>query len=231
MQLIAPCLLPPPLCHHHAGSAPHSAVADLVLVSRHSRTMKSVLFTLLLLVVIRCAVAAEPAFDCVIASDRATYTVDEVPNITFRITNKSAKSVVLVGSLDGSTDGRRSPNCLFEILDAAGKLVTLPVFGCGNMNILKATDFVTVAAGDTFNPFGKGFFPPVQFYRFPVTQPGDYTFRFSYSTSDRVEDYFGDERMSGQKIAAPEIQRLFERVPKLDLKSNELKLKFTPKLK
>jgi len=193
--------------------------------------MKSIVPTLLLSVVIHCAVAADTAFDCVIASDRTTYSVGEVPNITFRITNKSPKSVVLVGSLDGSTGGGRSPKCRFEILDAAGKLVTLPVFGCGNMNVLKTTDFVTVPAGDTFNPFGNGFFPPVQFYRFPVTQPGDYTFRFSYSTSDRVEDYFGDERMSGQKIAAPEIQRLFERVPKLDLKSNELKLKFTSKPK
>jgi hypothetical protein len=181
--------------------------------------------------VICCAVAAESAFDCVIASERTAYAVGEVPNITVRITNRTAKSVVLVGSLDGSTAGRRSPKCRFEIFDAAGKLVTLPVFGCGNMNILRTTDFVTVPAGDTFNPFGKGFFPPVQFYRIPVTKPGDYIFRFSYSTSDRVEDYFGDERMSGQKIAAPEIQRLFERVPKLDLKSNELKLKFTARPK
>lgn len=192
--------------------------------------MKSVVLTFLFSAVIHSALAAEGAFDCVITSDRTTYAVGEVPSITFRITNKSTKEVVLVGSLDGSTTERRFPKCRFEILDAAGKPVTLPLaLGCGNMNVLKTTDFVVVPAGGTFNPFGEGFFPPHQFYRFPVTVPGDYTLRFSYSTSDRVQDYFGDERMSGQTTPAPEIQRLFERVPKLDLKSNELKLTFISK--
>ena len=191
--------------------------------------MKSIVCTFLFSFVLHRAVAADAAFDCVIASDRTTYAVGEVPNITFRITNKSTKEVLLVGSLDGSTTNRRFPKCQFEILDAAGKPVTLPLALCGNMNVLKTTDFVAVPAGGTFNPFGKGFFPPHQFYRFPVTVPGDYTLRFSYSTSERVQDYFGDDR--GQPNAAPEIQRLFERVPKLDLKSNELKLTFTAKPK
>lgn len=193
--------------------------------------MKSFVLTFLFSVVIHCSLASDAAFDCIIASERTTYSVGEVPNITFRITNKSTKEVVLVGSLDGSTTDRRFPKCRFEILDSAGKPVTLPLALCGNMNVLRTTDFVVVPAGGTFNPFGKGFFGPVQFYRFPITVPGDYTLRFSYSTSDRVQDYFGDERMSGQTTAAPEIQRLFERVPKLDLKSNELKLTFTAKPK
>jgi hypothetical protein len=193
--------------------------------------MKSVVLTFLLSIVLHWAVAADTAFDCVIAADRTTYAVGEVPNITFRITNKSTKGVLLVGSLDGSTTNRRFPKCQFEILDAAGTPVNLPLVGCVNMNPLKTTDFVAVPAGATFNPFGKDFFGPYQFVRFPVTVPGDYTLRFSYSTSDRIQDYFGDERMSGKTTAAQEIQRLFERVPKLDLKSNELKLTFTAKSK
>jgi len=37
--------------------------------------------------------------------------------------------------------------------------------------------------------------------------------------------------MMGRTNATPEIQSLFERVPKLELKSNELKLTFTAKPK
>jgi hypothetical protein len=99
---------------------------------------------------------------------------------------------------------------------------------------LRKTDFVVVPDGETFNPFGKGFFPPLQLERLAVTTPGVYTFRFSYATSDRVEDYLGDARppagLSGiYDPVTPEIRRLFERVPKLELKSNELKLRFTAK--
>jgi hypothetical protein len=193
--------------------------------------MKSIALTFLFSVVIHCAVAADAAFDCMIASDRTSYSVGEIPNITFRITNKTTKEVVLVGSLDGSTTDRRFPKCRFEILDASGKVVTLPLSLCGNMNVLRTNDFVIVPAGGTFNPFGTDFFPPYQLYQFPVTVPGDYTLRFSYTTSDRLQDYFGDERMMGRTNSTPEIQSLFKRVPKLELKSNELKLTFTAKPK
>lgn len=193
--------------------------------------MKTIIFALLVSAVTLCAVAADADFECTITTDRTTYAVGEVPNISFRITNKTAKEIVLVGSLDGSDVGWRFPKCRLEILDAAGKPVSAQIARCGNMNVLKTTDFVAVPAGNSFNPFGNGFFRLSQLGQFPVTVPGDYTLRFHYSTSDRVHDYFGDERMSGQKIASAEINRLFERVPKLDLKSNELKLKFTPKPK
>lgn len=193
--------------------------------------MKTIISTLLVSAVAFVAMAADSAFDCIITSDRATYTVGEIPIISVSITNKSTAEVILVGSLDGSDVGWRSPTCQLEILDAAGKPVTSQMGRCGNMNILRTADFVAVPAGGTFNPFGAGFFAPHQFYQFPVTKPGDYTLRFYYSTSDRIQDYFGDERMMGRTNASPDIQRLFKRVPKLELKSNELKLKFTPKAK
>lgn len=177
------------------------------------------------------AVAADSAFDCIITSDRTTYSVGEVPIFSVSIRNKSSKEVILVGSLDGSDVGWRFPKCRLEILDAAGKPVTAPMARCGNMNVLRAADFVAVPAGGTFNPFSTGFFAPYQFYQFPVTAPGDYTVRFYYSTSDRIQDYYGDERRIGRTNAPLEIQHLFKRVPKVELKSNELKLKFTPKPK
>jgi len=193
--------------------------------------MTKIFITLLVSAVTFAAVGADSAFICIIASDRTNYAVGDVPTITVSITNRSAKEVILVGSLDGSNDGWRFPKCRLEILDAVGKPVTAPMARCGHMNVLRTADFVAVAAGGTFNPYGGGFFAPYQFHQFPVTTPGDYTLRFYYSTSDRVQDYFGDERMMGRTNATPEIQRLFKRVPKLELKSNELKLKFTPKAK
>lgn len=192
--------------------------------------MKTTVLIFLIAAVTLCAAAADSAFELVVTADRATYEVGEVPNITFRITNKTAKEVVLVGYLDGSRDGRRFPKFLFEILDAAGKPITIDRTICKFMNDLNATDFVVVPAGDAFEPLGKGFSRLSGFHPFQITTPGDYTLRFSYSTSDRVQDYFGLVQRR-QPDASPEIQRLFERVPKLDLKSNELKLKFTAKPK
>jgi len=201
-----------------------------LIISRFSRSMKTVFLTFLIAKFTLRVVAADSEFECVITADRTTYSVGEVPKVTFRIHNKTDKEVVLVGSLDGSDVGWRFPKCRLEILDAAGKPVTTPVARCGNMNPLRTTHFVVVPAGNAFDPFGKGFFGPMQLqgHIFPITTPGDYTLRFYYTTTtDRVEDYFGDERALIK--ASPEIQHLFERVPKLDLKSNELKLKFIPK--
>lgn len=186
--------------------------------------MKSSVVTLILSVVTFSAIAADSAFDCIITSDRNTYKVGEVPRISVSIINKSTKDVVLVSSLDGSARDRRFPKCRFEVLDASGKPVTLQIFGCGNLNPLETKDFVAVQAG-------QAFYPGATFDPFPVTTAGNYTIRFCYSTSDHIEDYFGSERDGLHHKASPEIQRLFEHVPKLDLKSNELKLKFTPKSK
>ena len=193
--------------------------------------MKTVILMLLTSVMIPCAIAADSRFDCVVSADRTNYSVGELPSITVRIRNKTDKDAILVGSLDGSTEGWRFPKCRIEILDAAGKPVTAAMARCGNMNALRTNDFVLVRAGDSFYPFGKGFFPPPQFYQFPIPGPGDYTVRFHYATSERVQDYFGDERRSGNSQASPEIQRLVTQVPKVELKSNPLKLHFKAKPK
>lgn len=194
--------------------------------------MKLIVLTILVSVVVNCVAVADAPFDCIIASDRTNYSVGEIPKITFRIINKSKNDVVLVGSLDGSDSDRRFPKCRFEIFGKPGTI--LPAGMCAYMNPLRTNDFVLVRSGETFDPFSEGFFPPWQLTRFPVTEPGDYTLRFTYITSDRIQDYFGKERMEAEitgkgHLVAPEIQQLFKLVPKLDLKSNKLKLRFTNK--
>jgi hypothetical protein len=179
-----------------------------------------------------CAMAQQGSgLECVITSGRTTYEVGDIPELTFRIINRSTKEVMLVGSLDGSGEGMRYPHCRVEINDKAGEPVTARYGRCGNMNSLRVADFVIVPPGQAFDPFGEGFFPPALLSPgyFPVKDPGLYSVRFHYSTSDRVQDYFGDERMEGLQSAPLEIQLLFERVPKVDLVSNELELTFLPK--
>ena len=176
-------------------------------------------------------IAADTPFICSISAEKATITQGELPRVKVSITNKSGKDVHLVGSLDGSDVGWRFPKCGFELLDTAGKPVPQkqPMGRCGNMNKLKTTDFVKVAAGAEFNPFGQGFFGSWQLYRFKQLPPGTYIFRFYYQTSTKgVQDYFGDERMMGQKTVAPEIQKLFEAVSLIDIKSNDLQITVQP---
>ena len=145
--------------------------------------------------------------------------------------------------LDGSTAGWRFPKCRFEITDAAGKPVERRrTTICGNMNMLRVENFVRVPAREVFSPFGEGFFSwlpyPVDFLDFGVRQePGTYTVRYYYSTSgDKVSDYFGDERiaaaLSGKEFSVePEIQRRFDQVPHVELRSKELKITFRPESK
>jgi hypothetical protein len=185
------------------------------------------ILSLFLLAVGLGTAAAEPDFTCAITSSRTTYEVGEVPDLAFRVINHSADDVVLVGSLDGS-DGRRYPRCVLEIVDAAGQSMIGPYVVCGNMNPLTASDFRLVPAGTAFDPFGEGFFSSPALAWLLIKEPGDYTFRFHYATSGRIQDYFGDEGRDQRYAGTREIRRLFERVPKMDLVS-ELKLTFTPK--
>jgi hypothetical protein len=172
------------------------------------------------------ASAVDSKFTCAISSDKATITQGEIPRVKVAITNKSGVDVFLVGSLDGSDVGWRYPKCGFEVLDSAGKpFPEKPMARCGNMNMLKTSDFVKVDAGGIFNPVGEGFFGSSQLFHFRSFPPGTYILRFFYRTSAKgVQEYFGDERMSGKKGAAPEIQKLYERVPQIDVKSNELRV-------
>lgn len=177
-------------------------------------------------------IAADAPFTCTISAEKVSIVQGTVPRVNVAITNKSGKDVYLVGSLDGSEVGWRFPKCGFELLDAAGKPVPQkrPMSRCGNMNALKTTDFAKVAEGAEFNPTGKGFFGSSQLYRFRQLPPGTYILRFYYQTSTKsAEDYSGDLQRSRLKPVSPEIQELFEAVPLIDIKSNDLQITVQPK--
>ena len=91
------------------------------------------------------------------------------------------------------------------------------------MNLLGEKDFVTVAPGTEFDPC-NGIKHPYQYENFPPTNGGTYTFRYLYSTNTKlVDDYYG---VGVSEINPKKAKRLFERVPKLELMSNEVKLVF-----
>jgi hypothetical protein len=141
-----------------------------------------------------------------------------------RIRNSSSSEVYLVGSLDGSDMGWRYPKCGFEVFGPDGSPVVHEGALCDVTNGIGVVDFVKVPAEGSFDPLTEGFFIPYQLIRFPAETPGIYTVRFYYSTAtDDIQDYQGGQR--GRR-PSQEVQRLFERVPKLDLESNDLKLTF-----
>jgi hypothetical protein len=175
--------------------------------------------------------AADAPFTCVIASSRTTYTAGEMPKISVRITNHTSKEVYLIGSLDGCTSKSRFPGCDFELLDATGLpiLKAKPGVGCGNTNPLKQTDFVKVAPGKDFDPYGEGFFPSLVIERLGNLSPGTYILRFHYFTTAELVNFFGDERMKSPPATTPEIEKLFELVPQIELTSNDLQITIQPK--
>ncbi|WP_050028846.1 hypothetical protein [Verrucomicrobium sp. BvORR034] len=177
------------------------------------------------------ASAAESWFTCTIAAESVTIREGEVPWIKVRIGNHLGRDVVLVGSLDGSSYGMRYPKCGFELKDPVGKPLKLsPDSRCGNMNELRAEDFVTVPTGRDFDPYGPGFFGAWQIHQFSQLPPGTYIVRFYYQTSTKgMQQYFGDEQMSAEPKVSPAIQQLYEKVPGLNLRSNELKITVTAK--
>jgi hypothetical protein len=170
---------------------------------------------------------------CHIELEKPVIEQGTLPPVTVSIINETDKPIVLLGSLDGSDVGWRYPKCGFELFDENKKPLSLGGIGrCGNMNPLRAEDFVQVGSGNRFNPYGKGFFSSHHLWQISNYRPGTYYLRFYYQTRGTgVKDFFGDERMMKNPRAPANIQALAKQVPHLDLKSNFIKLTITKSTK
>jgi hypothetical protein len=130
--------------------------------------------------------AAETEIGCIIRGE-PTCKVGEAPKITVGLTNQSSREVYLVGSLDASDCKWRYPHCYFEVIGPTGAPSVRGIGRCGNMNTLRAKDFVKVPSGGTFDPYqnvdGYGFFSAHQLSAENFKQPGEYRVRFVYSTA------------------------------------------------
>ncbi|MFT3786800.1 MAG: hypothetical protein QM770_11635 [Tepidisphaeraceae bacterium] len=202
-------------------------------VVKGGRTFMHIWFTvaaLLLIGVAGCSeneqAAANARIDCVITGER-TCKLGEAPKLAVSLRNQGNVDIYLIGSLDASDCKWRYPHCYFEVIGPNGVPSTQPLARCGNMNTLRAKDFVKVRPGETFDPYQRidnyGFFSPHQFAAENFTQPGKYRIRFVYSTtSTDIGDWAGD---GGPRVASnSEIVRMFRMVPKVEAQSDEFEL-------
>jgi hypothetical protein len=176
------------------------------------------------------SVSAEP-FVCVLASARDTYEVGEYPRLTVRLVNRSSKEVLFAGSIEGSASRTAPPWCGYQMVDSSGK--TTGVLGeyCNVRRRIQASDFATVGPGQAFDPNRAGF-SAYPLYQLTVDRPGIYTVRYHYATySEQLRDHFGDERMGGIVVSTPDLQKLVDRVPRVSLTSNTVRLTFVAKSK
>lgn len=156
-----------------------------------------------------------------------TCQVGEAPKIQIALINQTGADIYLVGSLDGSDRRWRFPLCYFEIAGPDGKPVGLSGSRCGNMNGLGAEDFVKVPPGESFDPYqhtdGHGFFSAEQLEPENFRQPGVYRIRFIYSA--KSDDLGAWGRGGGESSEVnTEIVKMFQLVPKVEVRSDEFAL-------
>jgi hypothetical protein len=156
-----------------------------------------------------------------------TCVLGQAPKVTVEITNQTRKAIFLVGSLDASDCKWRYPYCYFEVIGPDGKSAVKGIGRCGNMNTLREKDFVKVPPRGKFNPYQRtddyGFFSAHQLAAHNFNTPGEYRIRFVYSAKEpNIAKWGGDGR---DTVAANEkLVNLFKQVPKVEIKSNEIKV-------
>lgn len=151
---------------------------------------------------------------CSITPLRSTFRVGDTPAFQFRILNRSGRALLLVRSLDGSAEDRRSPRVDVTIRGPAGALRPPPSVACGNMNSLADGDFFELAPGAAFDPLEQGFRPLILSRGvFPV--PGRYQLTFTYSTNEPdVRRWLGWPEPTG---VSKSLSAKLRRVPRVDL--------------
>jgi len=178
---------------------------------------------------------ARPPVTCTITAP-PTVEQGQVPRVTVALTNNTAAEMLLVGSLDGSDCKMRFPHCTFEITGPDGKSPVKGIGRCGNMNTLREKDFVRVAPGKSFDPFGRiddgGFFGCHQLRAENFAAPGDYRLRFRYATVAEKEargNWFGDGFRKGQEAEEARVNALLDRVPRVTVESNTITVRVVAK--
>jgi hypothetical protein len=91
-------------------------------------------------------VAPKPPFRLELKPSKATYAFGQIPQLDLRWVNQSGKPQQVVRPCDGSQDGARFPEYRWTFQRVDGAKITRQQLGrCGNVNSLKADDFVVVA--------------------------------------------------------------------------------------
>jgi hypothetical protein len=151
-----------------------------------------------------------------------------VPKVTVAITNQTGANIYLVGSLDGSDWRGRYPYCYFEVIGPDGEsAVPELILEDPLCSPLREKDFVKVTPGEAFDPYDQslGFFPAVQLDPAVFRAPGAYRVRFVYSTkSDDIALWRNGGWNGTPEDERPKILDLFDQVPKLEVRSDEISI-------
>ena len=174
--------------------------------------------------------SAIPALTCSLTTEKNSYKLGELPKLRVVIDNNTGKDIYLVGKLDGSDVKWRMPYCYFTI--EKPKPDSVPFSRCGNIDPLRKEDFVLIKAGEKFNPYGNidhhGFVFDHNILN-PETfrNAGIYKIRFHYSTnSSDLSKFKGQRSFDPNKPDSLQLSPLFNRMPKMDLVSNTIEIKF-----
>lgn len=178
---------------------------------------------------------------CIIKSDKTIYKKRETPKITLEIKNNSDSTIYLVKILDGSYRKTRFPYSYYKIEKLADtSYKARQIIGCGNEDGIDLTDFVEVKPNEKFDPY-KDMSPPYTNILMEVNDPanfekkGKYKITYFYSTNqtefkkwmgfDMNRSWFDwqtKEIKPDKKETYNKLLLLFEKVPKVDLVSNDI---------
>ena len=198
--------------------------------------MRPLKFTVCLLILVtifsyKSQVTHSSNLTCTLTADKSVYKIGEVPNLKVEITNATDKPIYLIGALDGSCVKWRMPYCYFTVNKPKPDTPHLQL--CGYINTIRIEDFELVKPSDKFNPYDSvdnyGFFKDYATIRTETFQnAGTYKIKFHYSTtSNDFNDYRGNSgSWKSDTSDTLKIKSLFEQVPKVDIVSNEIIIKF-----
>lgn len=167
-------------------------------------------------------VSAPTLFEVTLTCPRSEYRVGEIPEIRVLVRNRSDRSLLLPGVLDGSEAGVRYPHYIPRIGGAARDVT--PIEAPDFVAPLRRGDFVRLASGDAFDPTdrasGGAFFPIATFQRL-TRAPGRLAVSLRLSTESRsFEEWLGNLPSKPE----PGIADLIADVPRLTVESNVLSL-------
>ncbi len=175
------------------------------------------------------AQTSSPVLTCRIESERQVYQIGEIPLIHVVIFNRTNEELWLVPALDGSERRARYPHAYFEIIGPDGKPRNTRMLGCGSFNSMEERNFVQVKPHGDFDPYAGYACDFKVNLKENYSDPGEYRIRFFYSTDNDNPDKWGIPKIPGhdfEKIAANSFHRLFRKIPKTSIQSNELRITF-----
>jgi hypothetical protein len=135
-------------------------------------------------------VAAVGTLELTLATNKRVFKVGEHPTFAAVMKNVSQGDVYVMGCLDGSESGRYPRYEAVATVDS--NPVQIEEFGrCGNMNALQTQDFKRLKPGESFDPFGAGYFQSYYLTSaFKFDKPGTYEVKLVYDTNASEDEQF-----------------------------------------